>query len=113
MMPADTARLRRARQAFRAARHGLAAAVLANDDAATVAACWRLLRAYDRLGIAARNPTARDDRTAARWRGFALAAVHNRIPAGLAARARRLDASNRGRAPNEELHNDGQQRRRT
>lgn len=84
----------RARRAFRDARRRLAAAVLADDDAATVAACWRLLRAHDRLREATAHLTARDDRTARRWRGYALAGVHNRIPAGLAQRARRLATTN-------------------
>ncbi|MEI7035902.1 hypothetical protein [Fulvimonas yonginensis] len=86
----DTDALHRARLAFRAARHALARAALADDDRALIAACWRLLRANDRLARLATFPTPRDERTRCRWRGFALAALADHIPAGLTHRARRL-----------------------
>jgi hypothetical protein len=84
------AQLRAARLAFRAARHALARAVLADDERALLAACWRLLRANDRLMRVAAHPTTRDERTRRRWRGFALAAINHHLAAGLACRARRL-----------------------
>jgi hypothetical protein len=86
----NTEALHRARLAFRAARHALARAVLADDDRALIAACWRLLRANDRLAHMATFPTPRDERTRRRWRGFALAALADHVPAGLTHRANRL-----------------------
>lgn len=70
----------RARRLFRNARHALAAAVLAGDHRATVAAAWRVLRAGDRLRSVVDHPTARDRRTRIRWRRWALAALRRDPP---------------------------------
>jgi hypothetical protein len=80
----------RAHHAFRRARWRLAQAVRSDDPKAIGDACGRLLRAYDRLHQVPMRLRRRDVRTAERWRGYALAAMHLRIPAGLAHRAHRL-----------------------
>lgn len=86
--------LQRARLAFRAARHQLAAAVLSDDDAELARACWTLLQARDALVAALDNPDdprRREVRALRRWRRFALALLReDPPPPGLLDRARLL-----------------------
>ena len=83
--------LRQARRAFRDARHALARAVLADaGDRELLAACWALLRASDRLASLTTHPARRHERTRQRWRHFALAGLHGRVPIGLDNRAHQL-----------------------
>lgn len=87
-----SAHLQLARHLFRAARHDLAAAVLAGDHCTTVAAAWRVLRAGDHVRCLADHPTARDRRTRTRWRRWALQALRRDPPdLGLLRRAMALD----------------------
>jgi len=72
--------LQRARHGFRDARQAMAAAVLAGDRRATVAAAWAILRAADRLRALNTCPSARDRRTRVRWRRWALAALRRDPP---------------------------------
>ena len=72
--------LQRARHAFRDAKQAMAAAVLAADRRATVAAAWTVLRAADRLRAINACPSARDRRTRVRWRRWALAALRRDPP---------------------------------
>jgi hypothetical protein len=72
--------LQRGRQAFRDARHAMAAAVLAGDRRATVAAAWGVLRAGDHLRAVNACPSARDRRTRVRWRRWALQVLRHDPP---------------------------------
>lgn len=72
--------LQRARHAFRDAWQAMAAAVLAADRRATVAAAWAVLRAADHLRAVNACPSARDRRTRVRWRRWALAALRRDPP---------------------------------
>ncbi|SOD51244.1 hypothetical protein [Pseudoxanthomonas wuyuanensis] len=84
--------LQQARHAFRDARRDMAAAVLAGDRRATVAAAWAVLRAGDRLRALNACPSARDRRTRVRWRRWALAALRRDPPDfGLLRRAMQLN----------------------
>lgn len=94
------AALQRARRLFRNARHALAAAVLAGNHRATVAAAWRVLRAGDRLRSMVDHPTARDRRTRIRWRRWALAALRRDPPDyALLRRAMTLHGNHKTLAP--------------
>lgn len=93
MQPAPEV-LQHARHAFREARRAMAAAVLAGDRRATVAAAWAVLRAGDHLRAVNACPSARDRRTRVRWRRWALQALRHDPPDySLLRRAMQLNAS--------------------
>lgn len=94
MTESDPKSPRHARHAFRDARRAMAAAVLAGDRRATVAAAWTVLRAADHLRVVILSPSARDRRTRVRWRRWALQAIRRDPPdLGLLRRAMALYAN--------------------
>jgi hypothetical protein len=86
--------MRRARHAFRDARRTMAAAVLAGDRRATVAAAWAVLHVGDHLRALNASPSARDRRMRVRWRRWALQALRRDPPDfGLLRRAMALNSN--------------------
>lgn len=89
---AATGQAQAARHSFRAARRSLAAAVLAGERAGTVAAAWEVLHTGDQLRAVLEHPSGRDQRSAVRWRRWALQALRRDPPdIGLLRRAMRLN----------------------